>query len=597
MAYVPIILNKLKYTYNGHDYDLQPVQIAYVNNLLDANNNDRKFTEWLKTNAEGLNSFSMVGGNNSAANRTNEGRIVSALNVNALNLFPIFQALSVGSDLYFWREDVGRNVRWVWRKNSSNQWKTGVYVYGTYTWGNTQGVALTSYGKWAAPILNFGFLYNESNGRYHWWYNYFYSNDSAHGYNANPVYFYASCDYYWAAYGAALTILCTGNIYNPPPPPATDEPYGDDTYDESSGGDGDHDIESDTISQSAIPIAAATRSGMLTAFVPDWGEIQAVADALLDPNIFQILAANVVKFSDVIIGLSVFPCTIPATDDDVVTANCLGINIGTGVRAHIADNQYVEIPCGEITINEFWGNCMDYNPYTKISIFLPFCGMYDLDADEVMGKTLNVSYRVDIFSGACLATIKINGSVFYQFSGQCSAQIPISSVSFDSFLSSMLEIGVATATGAGAVGAAGAAVSQAKGEFGIAKQKGAISASKNLVESVDNYNKVKEESGEALADATVGAVVGSKGFYSHAGAMAGSPGFLGVRTPFLIIKRPEQMIPGMYGKFHGFPTYTKATLSDLVGYTEVSDIRLNIPEATVDEIIECEQLLKGGVVL
>ena len=161
----------------------------------------------------------------------------------------------------------------------------------------------------------------------------------------------------------------------------------------------------------------------------------------------------------------------------------------------------------------------------------------------------------------------------------------------------MLDIGIATATGVGAVGAAGAAVSQAKGEFGIARKKGAISASRNVVESVDNYNKVKEQSGNAIADAAVGAVVGSKGFYQHAGAMSGSPGFLGVRYPYIIIKRPEQIIPRMYGKYHGFPANTSAVLGDLVGYTEVNDIRLNIPEATVDEIIECEQLLKGGVVI
>ena len=507
----------------------------------------------------------------------------------------VLVGMSNGQYMYIYNPVIGTNFCFCIYKQDATTYRYCVDIYGTKTTAAT-------FGGWSVHQ-------NQYYGTAHWWVGFFYNPDngrivpmSALGFgtnNSTQVTHRVITESIAAdtRVQACLTVIFTGNIYVPPGPPPTDEPYGDDTYTQSSGGDGGHDIESDTISQSAIPIAAATRSGMVTAFVPDWGEIQDVADALLDPNIFQILAANVVKFSDVIIGLSVFPCAIPATDDDVVTANCLGVNIGTGVRAHIADNQYVEIPCGSLDIEEFWGNCMDYNPYTKISIFLPFCGMYDLDADEVMGKTLDVSYRVDIFSGACLATIKINGSVFYQFSGQCSAQIPISSVSFDNFLSSMLQIGVATATGAGAVGAAGAAVSQAKGEFSIAKQKGAISASKNVVESVDNYNKVKEESGEALADATVGAVVGSKGFYSHAGAMSGSPGFLGVRTPFLIIKRPEQMIPGMYGKFHGFPTYTKATLSDLVGYTEVSDIRLNIPEATVDEIIECEQLLKGGVVI
>lgn len=409
--------------------------------------------------------------------------------------------------------------------------------------------------------------------------------------------------YIWQTQG--VPIFLSTNQYNyffvfsdewqPPAPPSPDEPYGDDTYTTSEGGEGNHDDTSDIISQDAIPIAAATRTGMCTAYVPNWGEIRDVASALLDPNWAQLLMSNIVKFSDVIIGLSVFPCAVPASYTGVVKGNVVGIEIGTGVVSHIADDQYVEINCGDLTVEEYWGNCLDYNPYTKISIFLPFCGTYELDADEVMGHTLNVSYRIDIMSGACLATIKIDGSVFYQYSGQCSAQVPLSSVSFDQFLGSMINLGVATATGVGAIGAAGAGVKEAETAF--AATSGSASGGSALMEAREHLSSVKTQSANSIADATVGAVMGSKGFYTHAGAMSGSPGFLGVRTPYLTIKRPEQLIPGMYGKFHGFPCNTTAVLGDLVGYTEIGDIRLNIPDATVEEILECEQLLKGGVVI
>ena len=513
-------------------------------------------------------------------------------NTGGIQMWQEFNSAAVGTRWYVYNPDLGINFALCFYKYSSVVIKYQSYVFGSYgTERQFSGYTQPSqgYGSMPYPNFSFGFIIDESTNEINIFSTRCYSDNSniQHTWEVNT---YSR----WAEVASVLAIIFANNT---PVPPASDEPYGDDTYNQSVGGDGGHDIESDTIAQSALPIAAATRSGMVTAYVPNWGEIQSVADALLDPNIFQVLAANVVKFSDVIIGLSVFPCAIPATDTGMVKANVIGINIGTGVVCHIADNQYVEIDCGSLTIDEFWGNCMDYNPYTKISIFLPFCGMYDLDADEVMGKTLAVSYRVDIFSGACLATIKIDGSVFYQFSGQCSAQIPISSVSFDGFMASMLEIGVATATGGTAVGAAGAAMSHAKFDYLTAKQSEQGSLFEDYKDARTNYNKVKERSGESIADTAASAVIGAKGFYSHAGAMSGSPGFLGVRTPFLIIKRPEQMIPGMYGKFHGFPTYTKATLSDLVGYTEVSDIRLNIPEATVDEIIECEQLLKGGVVI
>lgn len=399
----------------------------------------------------------------------------------------------------------------------------------------------------------------------------------------------------YAVYSPILYAIFADGVV--PPTPGGDDPYGDDDYTEPVGGDGDHDETSDTIETSPIPIAAATRCGMVTAFVPTWGEIQLVADALLDPSIFQVLSSSVVRAADVVIGLSTFPCTVPATNTATVTANFLGINIGTGVVAHVADDQYLEVDCGDLTVNEYWGNCLDYNPYTSVSIFLPFCGMYELDVDEVMGKELNVTYRVDIFSGACLATIKIDGSVFYQYTGQCSSQIPLNSVSFDNFLSSMLDIGIATATGVAAIKGAAGTVAESEKAFSDAKSSEAKAALEDMFAAKDKYTKVKENSVAHMLNAAASSVIGGKGMYSHAGAMGGSPGFLAVKTPFLIIKRPEQIIPSMYGKFHGYPANTTANLGDLNGYTVVSDIRLNIPEATVDEIIECEQLLKGGVVL
>lgn len=598
MAWEVVPFQKLYYSVNGgteYEWNGTLLPIRYQGAISQIANNGGTFNEYTYRRTR----YSATAEFQAMYNSLNGG--------NGLDFwYYIKKKLANNQNILIYKESGNANIAFVIQRVSNSQYRFGCKFYSSYTWlstgstmvyvaggsgqeGNTHASVIKD------PTLNIGFITNGSLYNAYCcasWGNQ--SSDSSYDENVYRSYTVESNN----QVSAAISYLLFGNTPPPPPPPpATDEPYGGDDYDESSGGDGEHDDTSDTIAQSAIPVAAATRTGMCTAYVPTWGEIKDVASALLDPNIFQILAQNVVKLSDVVIGLSVFPCAISATDTGTVKANVLGIEIGTGVVCHIADDQYVEFDCGSLTISEYWGNCLDYNPYTRISIFLPFCGMYELDTDEVMGKTLNVSYRVDIFSGACLATIKIDGSVFYQYSGQCSSQVPLSSVSFDSFLGSMLDIGIATATGVGAVGAAGAAVSQAKGEFGIARKKGVISASKNVVESVDNYNKVKEQSGNAIADAAVGAVVGSKGFYQHAGAMSGSPGFLGVRYPYIIIKRPEQIIPRMYGKYHGFPANTSAVLGDLVGYTEVNDIRLNIPEATVDEIIECEQLLKGGVVI
>ena len=572
------VLKELNFEYNGTVQKISPVVPALL-----------VFPNDAVTMC--ANPYSSSSISHSASSGTANYAAIAAQVAGSLNLCVLGSVMANNTTAYIYRNN--RNIRLELKRQNQ---LTGNIRYTLYGYAYGSRVEFFSdeerdHRTYASNKIGLIFLQDKDNGKYQIW------DQLSFTIPNYTAYLYLTCGGSGDGLvkNVVLNNLITGNEYTPP---ASDEPYGDDTYSTSKGGDGDHDDTSDTISQDAIPIAAATRSGMCTAWVPNWGEIQDVADALLDPNIFQILAGNVVKFSDVIIGLSIFPCTIPATDTDTVKANVLGIEIGTGVQAHIANDQFVEINCGTLDVKEYWGNCLDYNPYTRISIFLPFCGMYELDVDEVMGKTIGVSYRIDIMSGSCLATIKINDSVFYQYPGQCSAQVPLSSVSFDQFLGSMIELGVATATGVGAVGAAGGAVSAVKDQMFVPQSRADLrSHTEEIASAEQNYSKVKEQSANSIADAAVGAVMGSKGFYQHAGAMSGSPGFLGIKTPYLIIKRPEQLIPGMYGKFHGFPSNTTAVLGDLVGYTEVGDIRLNIPEATVDEIIECEQLLKGGVVI
>lgn len=373
----------------------------------------------------------------------------------------------------------------------------------------------------------------------------------------------------------------------------TDDPYPSNNYDEPIQGPGDNDDSSDTIEEETLPTISGCSSGFCTAYVPTLQQINALADQLIDPTWYQALGGVVLNVADVVIGLQILPCSVPyIASDQQLQINFIGIHLPTGLYINKAEKQYIEIDCGSLAIGEYWGNCLDYNPYTKISIFLPFCGFYELDTDDVMGKTIHVKYRIDIISGSCLATILVNGSVMYQYSGNCASQVPLTSVSFDQFLSTVMNVAVATATGAAGLEAAGAAVASAE-KFSEGK--------KNHDKVADNamrmYDGVVNKTFGQIAEASANAVLNAKGQYKHAGSLCSVPGFLGIRKPYLIIKRPNQMIPDDYGLYHGYPTYTKANLGDLEGYTEVSSIRLNIPQATVDEILECEKLLMEGVVL
>lgn len=378
------------------------------------------------------------------------------------------------------------------------------------------------------------------------------------------------------------------------------DPYEDhnNNYDRSIGGKGNYDETSDTIAEGTLPTVGGNTSGFCTAYVPDLQQINALANRLADPTVYQVLGNTILKVDDIIIGLSIFPFNVPKiTATHQLRINLVGVYVPSGLYIDKADGQYHEIDCGSLDVEEYWGNCLDYNPYTKVSIYLPFCGFYELDTDDVMNKTIQVKYRVDIMTGTCLASIIVDGSVMYQYAGQCSSQIPISSVSFDSFMQSIISVGVATATGGAGLAAAGASAALGDARANMAGMAHA-DVSQYQHESVRaNFNKTVVDTQSSIQSATAGAIMSAKGQYKHAGAMTGIAGFMGVKKPYLIIKRPNQAIPSDYGKFHGYPSNTKAVLGDLQGFTVVDDIRLNIPDATVEEIIECEKLLKGGIII
>ena len=511
-------------------------------------------------------------------------------NIIGFDLYPILSPFASNTEVLIFnpafRTDVGFRV-------SINK-NTGQVTFKRVWFGTITETRTFSYGLGATEIhINLSFVYNNETNTYilipfccgGW---------RSGSYNYAYLYYYSSNN---SQDTTIAQILYLGNEYIPPTPPGPDQPYGDDDYSAYVGGDGDHDDTSDTIAESTLPSIGASNSGFCTAYVPTIAQIQELAQRLTDPTIYQALGNTVLNISDVVIGLHVLPVAVPkATSTRQVCVNFLGIGLPAGVYIDKATTQFVEVDCGSLNVTEYWGNCVDYNPYTQIGIFLPFCGFYELDTDDVMGKTIAVSYRIDIISGACLATIKVDGSVLYQYTGDCANQIPVNSVNFDNFLTNAFNMAIATSTGGAGLAAAGAGASnalegiRAGGESSVAKQL----AEENVL---SNYQNVKAQTFGHLAGATAGAVIGAKGQYKHAGCLAGSPGFLGVRKPYLIIKRPEQIIPGNFGKYHGFPANTGATLGDLSGYTVVDEIRLNIPDATVDEIIECEKLLKGGIVI
>ena len=148
--------------------------------------------------------------------------------------------------------------------------------------------------------------------------------------------------------------------------------------------------------------------------------------------------------------------------------------------------------------------------------------------------------------------------VKYQFSGNCAVEVPITS-GMKSVLQSAL-IGAATcAVGAMAAGAAGSVLTDAAISGGMKRG------------------------------------LNSKNTVAHSGTFGSSYGAMGIKKPYIIVKRPVQKVVHGYNKNYGYPAHSMVTIGNCSGYLRCRDFEVISSTATEEEKKRIEVLLKEGV--
>lgn len=329
-------------------------------------------------------------------------------------------------------------------------------------------------------------------------------------------------------------------------------------------GTGTYSPESDPNPIPSLPGISASDTGFITLFNPTSAQLKNLADymwgSLFDISTWKKIFADPM---DCILGLSIVPVNIPYSSTETVKVG----NISTGVTMNKANTQFVEVDCGSISITEKWKAYLDYSPYTKLNIYLPYIGAHDLNIDDIQVNTIGVKYHIDILSGACVAYVTAGGNVIAQYSGQCSISIPVTS---KDFTQTIIALGTLVAGGVTAVASGGLSAPVSAAAIG----------------------------GQATAMANTAAnVITSKPSIQKSGNMSGSNGLMGIQKPYLFITRPKQCAPKNQNRYSGYPAYITEKLGDLSGFTQIQDIRLEGitgTQAELDEILNC---LHEGVIL
>lgn len=243
--------------------------------------------------------------------------------------------------------------------------------------------------------------------------------------------------------------------------------------------------------------------------------------------------------------------SIPLSLDGSTQKIILG-NVDTGVNGDKVSNNFAKQNIGSITITEKYHNFLDYAPYTNVIIYIPYVGFKELDTNLVMGKTLSISYTVDIITGGCLCQITSNNVKLYEFNGNMGIDIPITASNRAQVEAGYISSGI------------GIASSVASGNI-----VGAVTSLINSAESQYHYASTSSPNPMCVASTN--------------------------RTCYVILDRPTYQTLKSFNHTRGKKCYLTKTINSLKGYTICDEhIDLSGIRATESEKEELVRLLSGG---
>ena len=326
-------------------------------------------------------------------------------------------------------------------------------------------------------------------------------------------------------------------------------------YDDDPGGydddDDDYHDPSDNEDNTPDDSTDVSVSGeVCKTFKIDQIELKKLSQFLWSSSFFDnILLVNNSPIEN-IISLKALIGTVGTTGSS--QALTLG-NVTTTANA-IPCNESIVINVGSITLPRKYNNFLDFEPYTKVQIYLPFYGCAMLDSSLVIGRTITINYIIDVITATAKIKIIHDNKTLYEFKTTCGSDLPITSSNRASVEMGYLSSGV------------GMGISIASGNI-----LGGLASGLSMAQS--QYHS------------------------STSGNVSGVLNFHDSRMITVLVDRPVYTELRNFNKTHGRVCNLSKTLRDLRGFTKCAE-NVQIPFNCLDEerTMIIEQLTNGVII-
>lgn len=343
-------------------------------------------------------------------------------------------------------------------------------------------------------------------------------------------------------------------------------------------GGGTHAIwQSDTVGVPDLPTLSGCDLGFVNMYMPMAGDLQDLGEEIFPSFDWQAPSGNDVV--DALLNIAgLLPNVIDmyankALIDYVQDVHLIPVAPVTGGNEYVKlgyrtmntncakiTSDYVEVDCKTVNIRECFGQFLDYQPFTRARLYLPFVGFVPIEPEYWQNGELGVIYHFNVRDGSFIVYVtstpsRVDGMVecvIGQYSGNACIHIPLTGLNYSSMVSGIIGGAAASMVGAAAGNPAAAAMA-ALNTASAAPQ----------VQYSNGYN--------------------------------GSAAFMGVRVPYLIIERTVEHFPELYAHDVGIPSRVTKKLGNVSGFTVVKDVDLSGFQATEEEKAEIRKLLASGI--
>ena len=153
-----------------------------------------------------------------------------------------------------------------------------------------------------------------------------------------------------------------------------------------------------------------------------------------DESTFSKIVSNATLYNnpiDCIIGCKMYPFDIEnhhTAGLDITENLCLGRVKSPHFGRPIKSNYNCVINLGTCSLTKTFNSFLDYEPYSNYYIYIPYCGVYELNSLNYINKKVDVKLIVDFLTGACTACVYANNLLLDQFDGHIGIDVPISTM-------------------------------------------------------------------------------------------------------------------------------------------------------------------------